>query len=276
MKLSIQSELELWYNKFFACESNVQKFIAHDPVQFPRLYKKRADIEIAAFLAATIAWGRRDIIINSAKKMFSLMDNSPADYIMAGNFRNLKDKCVHRTFFEADLKYFCIGLKHCYAKYNSLEELFLSVCGKDLTQRHRGTEDTTYHCEINQTNTIPWGAISLFREEMAAANKGIYSKHIANPDAGSACKRINLALRWLVREGPIDLHLWKKFPASVLHIPLDVHVARTSRSLGLLTRKSCDRKAVIEITEKLRDICPEDPVKYDYALFGMGVGARDN
>ena len=264
MKSSLASELEKWYKKFFSSAEAVQDFIRHDPVQFPRQYTKHADIEIAAFLAATIAWGRRDIIINSAKKMFMLMDDSPADYIMSGNFRNLKDKCVHRTFFEADLKYFCRGLSHCYAKYGSLEKLFLQSYSKESTQRRKVTEDA---------KNFPWSGIALFREEMAAANKGIYSKHIANPNAGSACKRINLALRWLVREGPIDLHLWKKFPVSALQIPLDVHVARTSRSLGLLTRKSCDRRAVIEITEKLREICPQDPVKYDFALFGMGVGA---
>jgi len=261
MKPSVAADLERWYQKFFASQSAVSDFIARDPVQFPRRYVhnsggKREDIEIAAFLAATIAWGRRDLIIRSAEKMFALMmcncaalsstaaRSSPAAFVMDGNFRKLKDACVHRTFFEQDLQYFCIGFRHCYVKYGSLEKLFASA------------PDT-------------WDGISLFREEMAAANKGRYSKHIANPEAGSACKKINLALRWLVRPGPVDLGLWKKPAPEALHIPLDVHVARTARMLGLLERKSNDRKAVVELTGRLRAFCPEDPVKYDFALFGM-------
>jgi uncharacterized protein (TIGR02757 family) len=111
---------------------------------------------------------------------------------------------------------------------------------------------------------------------MAVANGGRYSKHIANPGGGtpSACKRINLALRWLVREGPVDTGLWKSIKPAALYIPLDVHVARTARKLGLLTRKSNDRKAVVELTEKLREFCKEDPVKYDFVLFGIGALPR--
>ncbi|MCL1837480.1 MAG: TIGR02757 family protein [Treponema sp.] len=217
-------------------------------MQFPRRYTKRADIEIAAFLAATIAWGRRDLIIRSCEKMFSLLEPGPAAFVMAGNYRKLKDRCVHRTFFEGDLKYFCRGFRHCYAKYGSLEKLF--ACGA-----------------IEGGGDI-WQGISLFREEMAAANGGHCSKHIASPGANSACKRINLALRWLVRSGPVDIGLWKNIQPSALYIPLDVHVARNARRLGLLQRKSNDKKAVIELTEKLREFCPEDPVKYDFALFG--------
>jgi uncharacterized protein (TIGR02757 family) len=120
-----------------------------------------------------------------------------------------------------------------------------------------------------------WQGITLFREEMATANKNLYLKHISNPGNneknGSACKRLNLALRWLVREGPIDLKLWKKIKPASLFIPLDVHVARTARKLGLLERKSNDKRAVIELTQKLREFDKQDPVKYDFALFGMGA-----
>jgi uncharacterized protein (TIGR02757 family) len=172
------------------------------------------------------------------------MENDPFAFVMAGNCNKLKNSCIHRTFFEQDLKYFCRGFRHCYSKYGTLEKLFAS-----------------------QKNI--WTGIALFREEMAAGNKGNYSKHIANPDANSACKRILMALRWIVRPGPVDLGLWKKLSASELYIPLDVHVARTSRKLGLVKRKSNDRKTVMEITEKLRQLCPHDPVKYDFALFGM-------
>ena len=180
------------------------------------------------------------------------MENSPFAYIMSGNCRKLKDRNIHRTFFEGDLKYFCRGFNACYAKYGNLEKLFASAVGI-------------------------WEGIALFREEMAAANKGSYSRHIADPGAGgtgSACKRINLALRWLVRKKPVDLGLWKSIRASALYIPLDIHVARTARRLGLLKRKSNDKKAVIELTEKLKAFCREDPVKYDFALFGMGLSAN--
>jgi len=156
-----------------------------------------------------------------------------------------RGSCLHRTFFERDLQYFCNGFKHCYAKYGTLEKLFASMPGV-------------------------WQGISLFREEMAAGNNGLYTSHIANPGANSACKRINMALRWLVRKGPVDMGLWKSIKPSSLYIPLDVHVARNARNTGLLERKSNDRKAVIEITEKLRKFCPEDPVKYDFVLFSIG------
>jgi uncharacterized protein (TIGR02757 family) len=230
LDLRVYKELEHGYKEFINSKYIVNDFIAKDPVQFPRRFSKRADIEIAAFLAATIAWGRRDLIIRSAEKMFALMEASPAAFVAEGNYRKLKDRCIHRTFFEGDLRYFCKGFKRCYAKYGNLEKLFASA--PDV-----------------------WQGAALFREEMASANGGRYTKHIANPGAadslsGSACKRINLALRWLVREGPVDSGLWKSIKPAALYIPLDVHVARTARKLGLLTRKSNDRKAVVELTEK--------------------------
>jgi uncharacterized protein (TIGR02757 family) len=241
---ALKKELDRWRRK-----TERPEFIATDPVQFPRRYAKRADIEIAAFLAATIAWGRRDLILRSAERMFALMGKTPAAFVMAGSYRNLKDCCVHRTFFAKDLLYFCQGFRACYAKYGSLEKLFV-----------KGMEGG---------GTI-WDGIALFRTEMAAANGGLYTKHIADPGA-SACKRINLALRWLVREGPVDLGLWKKISPSALYIPLDLHVARTARRLGLLERRSNDQKAVVALTEKLWEFCPQDPAGYDFALFGMGV-----
>ena len=244
---SLKHELDTWYEK--VCTPD---FIPLDPVQFPRMFSKREDIEIAAFLSATISWGRRDLILRSANKMFALMRQSPYDFILTGAYKKLKNKNIHRTFFESDLKYFCRGFEHCYAKYNNLEKLFASAASI-------------------------WEGIALFREEMAKANKGVFSKHISNPGTeeknGSACKRLNLALRWLVRQGPVDLGLWKKIKPSSLFIPIDVHVARTARALLLLDRKSNDKRAVIELTENLREFCAEDPVKYDFALFGMGVNA---
>jgi uncharacterized protein (TIGR02757 family) len=261
--MKIHQTLESRYDAFCGSESSVRDFIEHDPVQFPLGYakgrpKNQADIEIAAFLAAAIAWGRRNLIIRSAQRMFAMMERGPADYVLnrvavqkrgkpnrgcgPGHSRG---RCLHRTFFENDLEYFCNGFKSCYAKYDTLEKLFASM--PDI-----------------------WQGIGLFRQEMAAGNNGLYTVHIANPDANSACKRINLALRWLVRKGPVDLGLCKSIKPSSLYIPLDVHVARNARSLGLLERKSNDKKAVMELTEKLRQFCPEDPVKYDFVLFSIG------
>ena len=241
----LADELEYWYKKI--CTPD---FIAADPVQFPRRYTKREDIEIAAFLSATIAWGRRDMIIRSAQKMFALMGPSPYAFVMSGDYKKLKKNNIHRTFFENDLKYFCKGLERCYVKYGNLEKMFAS-------------------------SSCIWEGIAAFREETAGANAGQYSRHVSDPgtedENGSACKKLNLALRWLVREGPVDLRLWKKIKPSALYIPLDVHVARTARKLRLLQRKSNDKKAVIALTEKLREFDPQDPVKYDFALFGIGI-----
>ena len=240
----IAEELDRSYRAFCRSSRLVDDFIACDPVQFPRRYTNQADIEIAAFLSATIAWGRREQIIISAEKMFAMMPHGPLNFVMSSKpSKNARPSCIHRTFFEHDLRYFCKGFKHCYQKYGNLETLF--AASPDM-----------------------WQGIALFREEMALANGGRYSKHIANADK-SACKRINLALRWLVRQGRVDLGLWKNVRPSSLCIPLDVHVARNARSLGLLQRASNDRKAVEELTGKLKEFCPEDPVKYDFALFGM-------
>ena len=263
----MKETLDYWYRKICTAE-----FSALDPVQFPRRYTKREDIEIAAILSAAIAWGRRDMILRSAEKMFALMGASDKvsggnsgktrgglyDYVMSGGWKKLKKSAVlsngkrtgniHRTFFESDLYYFCRGFEHCYVKYGSLENIFAST-------------------------ECVWDGIFLFREEMAKANKGRYSVHIANAGAsieenGSACKKFNLALRWLVRKDAVDLGLWKKIKPASLYIPLDVHVARAARKHGLLKRKSNDKRAVIELTEKLKEFCQQDPVKYDFALFG--------
>jgi uncharacterized protein (TIGR02757 family) len=186
--------------------------------------------------------------------MLAIMGKSPAAFVLAGNYKKLKDRCIHRTFFEDDLTYFCKGFKRCYEQFGSVENLFAQAAG---------------------AGGSVWDGISLFRETMAGGNRGRYTKHVSNPEAGSACKRINLALRWLVRrEGPVDLGLWKSISPSALYIPLDVHVGRSARRCGLLTpqRTANDRKAVVALTERLREFCPEDPVKYDLALFGMSAG----
>lgn len=236
--------------------NNTEEFIINDPVQFPRRYSDIRDIEIVSFLVATIAWGNRKMILNNANKMLEMMGRSPYDYVMSGGWEKIEDgKCVHRTFFGRDLKYYCRGLKRIYR---------IGGIG-----RNSGMEDVFY----NEEHDV-WRGIQNFRDLMAEANGGA-SKHISNPSCetpmkGSACKRLHMALRWLVRDdGIVDLGIWKKLKPKDLMIPLDVHVARVSRELGLLERKSNDRMAVELLTSRLRELDPEDPVKYDFALFGV-------
>ena len=250
MKRLTTQDLKKYLDKLYLYNNKVE-FTYTDPVKFPRRYKSKRDKEISAFISATIAWGRRDMILRSCEKIFMLMGNSPYSYIMEEKYKNLRKRplgrSLHRTFFEEDLLYLCKGFNAYYSKNSSLETLFAST--GDL-----------------------WEGIGLFRDMMADANKS-YSKHVANP-ASSACKRLFLALRWLVRrEGPVDLGLWKGISPSSLYIPLDVHVGRVARQLGLLAvlPAANNKKAVIALTEKLRELCPEDPIKYDLALFGSSV-----
>ena len=232
-------------------KNNTEAFIKDDPVQFPHRYNDKRDIEIVAFLVATIAWGNRKMILNSSNKMLELMGKSPYDYVMSGGWEKLEDgKCVHRTFFNRDLKYYCRGLKAIYEIPRSLEDIF-----------------------FNEEHDV-WMGIQKFRDLMAEAN-GETSKHISNPSCcepkkGSACKRLHMALRWLVRkDGIVDLGIWNRLSPKDLMIPLDVHVARVSRDLGLIDRKSNDRTTVEMLTSRLRDFDANDPVKYDFALFGV-------
>ena len=233
--------------------NNTEAFIKDDPVQFPHRYSNLRDVEIVAFLVATIAWGNRKMILNNANKMLEMMGKSPYDYVISGGWKKLEsNKCVHRTFFNRDLQYYCKGLNFVYKhlEASSLENIF-----------------------FNEEHDV-WKGIQNFRDLMAEAN-GATSKHISNPCCeapmkGSACKRLHMALRWLVRDdGIVDLGVWKRLKPRDLMIPLDVHVARVSRELGLIERKSNDRQAVEMLTSKLREFDSQDPVKYDFALFGV-------
>ena len=238
----IKGYLDEWTEKI-----NQPSYIEKDPVQFPLRFSNPRDIEVAAFLTATITWGNRRMILNSAEKMFAKMGASPYDYILSEGYKSLGTGNIHRTFFEQDMLYLCRGL---YAYYSFSGESLESVFAKSETL---------------------WDGIVEFRRLMAFGNGGIYSKHVSNPMANSASKRLHLALRWLVRQdGIVDAGIWKNISPSRLYIPLDVHVGRISRELGILQRRQNDRKAVELLTEVLRGFCPEDPVKYDFALFGMG------
>lgn len=236
---------------------NRKDFIVNDPISFPHSFSKEEDIEISALLASVIAWGNRKMILRSGNKMFcDIMHGAPYEYVMSGEWKALADDInIHRTFFARDFKYICRGLEQVYREHSSMEELF---AGRDV-----------------------WDGIENLRNRLALANEGVSTKHISNPVAkkgkpASACKRIHMMLRWLCRnDGVVDIGLWNRIAPSQLMIPLDVHVARTARKLGLLSRKQNDRRTVEELTAVLRKFSPEDPVKYDFALFGIGEAGDD-
>jgi uncharacterized protein (TIGR02757 family) len=235
----------------WVCKINVPAYIETDPVQFPLNYSHLPDREVAAFLTATITWGNRKMILQSARKMFAKMGTSPFDFIMSEGYAQLGSGNIHRTFFERDLVYLCKGLRACYLEFDGLESVF---AGKPSL----------------------WDGIDTFRNTLAAANDDVFSKHVSNPNTNSACKRLHLALRWLVRkDGIVDLGDWSSISPAELYIPLDVHVGRVSRSLGLLSRNQNDKKSVESLTEILRGFNPHDPVAYDFALFGIGESRLD-
>ena len=233
---------------------NRPHFIEHDPVGVPHWFNKKQDQEIAGLFAATLAWGQRKTIIESCKKLMTGMDYAPHQFVCAYQPKDLKvlKGFVHRTFQFEDLQYFLRFLQYWYQNNESLQSLFMS----------EGSED------------IGPGLIRFQRTFFSLADAPERTrKHVASPERKSACKRLNMFLRWMVRkdECGVDLGLWNNISASQLICPLDVHSGRVARSLGLLKRKQNDWQAAIELTEALRKFDTADPVKYDFALFGFGV-----
>lgn len=234
------------YNKF----ANLS-FIENDPILIPHSYSKKEDVEISAFIVATIAWGKRSMIINNAKKFMNLMDNVPFDFVVNHSERDLKKlgTAVHRTFNGNDLMFFVRSLKNIYVKYGGLESVFT-------------TKDNLYDSLI------------YFHEIFFSMQCNTNTKrHVANIASGSAGKRLNMFLRWMVRDDNrgVDFGIWKKISQSELYIPLDVHSGRIARLLGILKRNQNDWKSVVELTNVLREFDKNDPIKYDFALFGVGV-----
>ena len=235
-----------------AQQYNRPEFIADDPISFPHSFTRKEDVEIVALLASIIAWGNRKMILRSGNRMFhEIMHSHPYDYVMSGEWENLDNRMnIHRTFFAADFKYICCGLRSVYAEHGSMEPLFAGCSA--------------------------WDGIENLRQALASANGGALTRHISNPipakgKPASACKRMHMMLRWLCRkDGIVDLGIWDCIPQSQLMIPIDVHVARTARALGLVSRKQNDRRTVEELTARLRELSPIDPVRYDFALFGVG------
>lgn len=237
---------------------NRPEFIADDPVQFPRRFESLPDIEIVSLLASLIAWGKRSMICRDAERLLALMGHDPYKYVMEEGYLDLDpDLNIHRTFFARDLCHLLTGLREIYSRYGSLDEFSAAV---------RAADDPA----------PAWKLVEEMQKIITDANGGVPSKRgLPNNLKQTALKRVNMALRWLVRDdGIVDMGVWKSIPKSKLYIPLDVHVGNTARDLGLLTRKADDRKAVEELTAKLREFRPEDPAYYDYALFGIGVNGK--
>jgi uncharacterized protein (TIGR02757 family) len=250
----LKSEINLAEIKDFLEEKYLEyskpEFIETDPIQVPHLFTKKEDIEISGFLTATISWGQRKSIINSAKLLMQLMDYGPYEFILNHTKKDLKqfENFIYRTFNSDDCIFFLKSLKHIYKEKDGLEKAFE---GADL-----------------KTKIINFN--KAFFEIPHPLRTG---KHVSNPAKGSAAKRINMYLRWMVRtsEEGIDFGIWKSVKPKDLYCPLDIHSGTVARKLGLLKRKQNDWKAVEELTNELKNFDKTDPVKYDFALFGLGV-----
>ena len=250
----VSKEEILSFLNYKSNQYNNIKFIETDPIQIPHLFNKKEDVEISGFLTSTISWGNRKSIIKSAEKLIELLDHSPYDFILNHKKSDL-DKLspfVHRTFNGIDLIQFVKSLKHIYRNYNGLEEIFRNNI-KDDSLQYAIHKMKKIFFEIPHTNRT--------------------KKHISDPMRGSAAKRINMFLRWMVRDDTrgVDFGIWKSISPRYLSCPLDVHTGNVARKLGLIQRKQNDHKAVMELDKKLREFDLIDPVKYDFALFGLGV-----
>jgi uncharacterized protein (TIGR02757 family) len=237
---------------------NRPSFIKEDPVCIPHLFSKKQDIEISGLFAAVFAWGNRTTIINKTKELMRLMDDAPYEYCLHHSDNDLKELVAfkHRTFNTTDLLYFIAFLKHHYSSHRSLETAFLMVKEKESE-------------EFIESALIHFHNYFFSLEDAPARTR----KHISTPYKGSTCKRLNMYLRWMVRNDNrgVDFGIWKKIRPAQLICPIDLHVARVAKSFGLLERKQVDWQAAVELTAYLRTLDAEDPVKYDFALFGLGV-----
>ena len=231
---------------------NHPKFIDSDPIQVPHQFSVKEDIEIACFLTATIAWGNRKSIIKNANEMMRLLGNTPYDFVINHKMKDLEKlrTFVHRTFSGEDLVFFTKSLHNIYRNHGGLEQVFL-----------------------NYQDNLQQGISSFKKVFFEIPHPKRSTKHISDPIKGSAAKRINMCLRWLCRKdnAGVDFGIWKTIEPSQLSCPLDVHSGKVARKLGLLKRLQNDAKAVKELDDSLRKLDPNDPVKYDFALFGLGV-----
>ena len=246
--------LETLHDKY-----NRAEFIEADPISIPHSFTDNRDREIAGFLAATIAWGNRRAIVQSAHRMMRYMDNAPEDFVRNATESDMEylRTYVHRTFNGVDFQDFVRGLRHIITEWGSVGNYF----------------ETRYE-EHGDLRPV----FSDFRRDFFAAQHDPHcEKHLSSIDKGAACKRLCMYLRWFVRHDNrgVDFGLWRRIPMSALYMPLDIHTGRMGRNLGLLGRKQSDWKAVEELTASLRELHADDPVRYDYSLFGLGISGDD-
>ncbi len=235
---------------------NNPDFAAKDPVQFPRHYTDKRDIEVSAILTSTIAWGRRPMILSNSKKLHDILCGEPYRFVVEGDIDGISEDNIHRTFFGRHLRYILRGLRKIYKEYGSLEDFAMAI--------HAHEAEAPAWLIAEALNGV-------LRDANSAYPLGGPTRCLPDKVNNSALKRFNMALRWLVRrDGIVDIGCWTALLPSQLYIPLDVHSANTSRALGLLTRKQNDRRAVEELTTALRTMRPDDPTVYDFALFGAG------
>ena len=245
LKVFLDEKVEKFYHP---------EFIETDPIQVPHEFSKKEDIEIAGFLTATISWGNRPAIIKNANRLMGMLDNDPFDFITNASDAETGQlqSFVHRTFNGDDLVYFVQSLQNIYRKYNGLRQVFENG--------------------FRKTGSV-YGALRYFHHIFFEPGGGRTQKHVSNVAKGASAKRLNMFLRWMCRKDKVgvDFGLWEGIPASALMLPLDLHTGNVGRKLGLLQRRSNDWKAVEEITASLRAFDADDPIKYDFALFGLGV-----
>ena len=242
-----------------AFDFNTISFIETDPISVPHKFSKKQDIEIAAFFSAVFAWGNRTTIIQKSTELMKLMDMSPYEFCLNHSKKDLKNLSgfKHRTFNETDLLYFIDFFQMHYSKSDSLEDAFSWNTKNSLAEEKvEGALNGFYHY--------------FFSGEYAPSRT---RKHIASPEKKSTCKRLNMFLRWMVRKDRkgVDFGIWKRISPSELICPIDLHVARVAKRFKILKRNAIDWKAAVELTTYLRQLDPIDPVKYDFALFGLGV-----
>ncbi len=240
-----------------ATRINHPNFIFNDPVQYPRRFERLQDIEIVSFLSAAIAWGKRKMICDNCEKMLQIMENSPYEYVMDMAYEDLPDINIHRTFFARNFKYMLRGFRSIFVRYGSLNNFARAV-------------------DVGNSETPSWYLVEKMQAIFSEANGGLSdSQCLPTQLKNTALKRINMALRWLVRnDGIVDMGVWDCIKPSQLFVPLDVHVGDTVRALGMIERKANDKRTVLEVTDILRRMRPEDPVVYDFALFGIGIGDK--
>lgn len=248
----LKQDLDKLVEKF-----EIKEFITHDPIQFPHRYEKIEDIEISAFVSSLFAYGNREVFVKKLEQLFDKMDNAPLDYVLKSNFENL-ETFNYRFAKDVDIVEVLKILGMLYKTDGGLQALFSygMKTGKDMYSMFEVVCDYFYSRVENKVG------------------QGFYHL-IANPKNNGTMKRMNMFMRWMIRDGNVDLGVWDFVSKSQLLIPLDVHVARISRELGLLERKSNDKKAVYELTNNLKKLDCDDPVKYDFAMFGKGIDDRN-